>query len=134
MMCAMILIAVATVVLVVVALIDCFSAEVHEIRSLPRAAWGLVILLVPVLGAIGWFVAGQPRRWTPPPPDEPGTRNLRTPARPRRRRPVRHADDDPGPLDGLPLRGGSDRELRRRWERDLRRREAHRHDAQEQFD
>lgn len=46
--------------LLVVALIDCLSAEEPAIRALPRVAWVFVILLFSPIGAIAWFVAGRP--------------------------------------------------------------------------
>ncbi|GIF17769.1 hypothetical protein BJ973_009266 [Actinoplanes tereljensis] len=46
--------------LLVVALIDCLSAEESSIRALPRVAWVFVILLFSPIGAIAWFVAGRP--------------------------------------------------------------------------
>src|SRR5215471_6153240 len=46
--------------LLVVALIDCLSAEEHAIRALPRVAWVFLILLFSPIGAIAWFVAGRP--------------------------------------------------------------------------
>jgi hypothetical protein len=48
--------------LLVVALIDCLSAEEFEIRALPRLAWVFLILLFSPIGAIAWFVAGRPAR------------------------------------------------------------------------
>jgi hypothetical protein len=46
--------------LLVVALIDCLSADEFAIRALPRVAWVFVILLFSPVGAIAWFVAGRP--------------------------------------------------------------------------
>jgi hypothetical protein len=47
--------------LVVIALIDCLSAEEYAIRALPRWAWVLIILLFSPVGAIVCFVAGRPQ-------------------------------------------------------------------------
>lgn len=103
---------VVQVVIAALALIGCLSAEKHEIRALPRFVWVLVILLVPLLGAIGWFVAGRPVR----------TDGSARPG-PSRRRPVA-PDDNPDFLKSLadPTRQ-QDEKLFRRWEEDLRRRE-----------
>lgn len=100
------------VVIAALALISCLSAEKHEIRALPRFVWVLVILLVPLLGAIGWFVAGRPAR----------TGGASRPSTPRRR-PVA-PDDNPEFLKSLadPTRQRNET-LFRRWEEDLRRRE-----------
>ena len=46
--------------LIVVALVDCLSAEPAAVRSLPRGAWIFLILLTAPIGALAWFVAGQP--------------------------------------------------------------------------
>jgi hypothetical protein len=46
--------------LIVVALVDCLSAEPKAVRSLPRGAWIFLILLTSPIGALAWFVAGQP--------------------------------------------------------------------------
>lgn len=100
------------VVIAALALIDCLSAERHEVRALPRAVWVPVILLVPLLGAIGWFLAGRPARTGGAPR-----------VAPQRRRPLA-PDDNPEFLKSL---ADSTRQqddlLFRRWEEDLRRRE-----------
>jgi hypothetical protein len=48
----------ADLALLLIALIDCFSAGTS--RVLPRAAWVFVILLGSPFGAIAWLVAGRP--------------------------------------------------------------------------
>ena len=48
--------------LIVIALIDCLSADEHAIRALSRPIWVLLILLFSPIGAIAWFVAGRPPR------------------------------------------------------------------------
>ncbi|WP_328460541.1 PLD nuclease N-terminal domain-containing protein [Actinoplanes sp. NBC_00393] len=47
------------VALSVVALIDCLATDRSRIRSFPRGAWAVLILLCPVAGAIAWFRAGR---------------------------------------------------------------------------
>ncbi|MFI7547516.1 PLD nuclease N-terminal domain-containing protein [Actinoplanes sp. NPDC049599] len=106
--------------LVVIALIDCLSAEEFQIRALPRVVWVFLILLFSPIGAIAWFVAGRPARavklsngttWRPGsgfPEDQ----------RPRRSGPLA-PDDDPEFLKSL----RADESMMRRWEADLRRRE-----------
>jgi membrane-associated phospholipid phosphatase len=108
--------------LLVVALIDCLSAEEHAIRALPRVAWVFLILLFSPIGAIAWFVAGRPSRpvrlsngtvWRPGagfPENE-------------RPRPRTAPDDDPEFLRGLAASLKEDESLMKRWEADLRRRE-----------
>jgi len=106
--------------LLVIALIDCLSAEEFQIRALPRIAWVFIILLFSPIGAIAWFVAGRPARavrlsngttWRPGngfPENE----------RPRRAGPLA-PDDDPEFLKKL----GEDQSMLKQWEADLRRRE-----------
>ena len=48
--------------LLVIALIDCLSADEGSIRALPRVPWVFIILLFSPIGAIAWFVAGRPAR------------------------------------------------------------------------
>jgi hypothetical protein len=100
------------------ALISCLSAEKSEIRTLPRSAWILIILVFPLVGAIAWFVAGRPpsaslgldaARFASSTPEH---------SRPRTLAP----DDDPEFLRSLDLRQAQarrDRELLSRWEDDL---------------
>lgn len=110
--------------LMVVALIDCLSAEELAIRALPRVAWVFLILLFSPIGPIAWFVAGRPARavrlsngevWRPgsgfPESERP------------RRRGVVAPDDDPEFLRGLAASRKEDEELLKNWEADLRRRE-----------
>lgn len=108
--------------LLVIALIDCLSAEEFAIRALPRVAWVFLILLFSPIGAIAWFVAGRPvgpvrlsngTTWRPGsgfPENE-------------RPRPRAAPDDDPEFLRGLAASLKEDESLMKRWEADLRRRE-----------
>lgn len=53
--------ALVSVLLAAVALISCLSvANKRSIRRLPRAGWVALILLVPVVGAVAWFLFGRP--------------------------------------------------------------------------
>lgn len=112
---AVVLLALASVLLTALALISCLSIEdKRQIRGMPRAAWVAVILLVPVGGAVAWFLAGRPR-------PAGGSRVGRTigggilPEPPRPRAP----DDDPEFLRSLDRDPSSEEELLRRWEEDL---------------
>jgi len=67
------------------ALIDCAQREDTDVRSLPRWAW-LLIILVPLVGPIAYLIAGRPRR-----PGNGGKKPKRTIA----------PDDDPDFLRGL---------------------------------
>lgn len=46
--------------LLVFCLIDCVQSDRDRIRNLPKAVWIVLILLVPVVGAVVWLVAGRP--------------------------------------------------------------------------
>ncbi|SCL34325.1 Phospholipase_D-nuclease N-terminal [Micromonospora pallida] len=99
------------VVLAALSLIDCLSAEKHQVRALPRAVWVPVLLLVPLLGPAAWFLAGRPASTGRAHPAAPPRR----PAAP---------DDDPDFLRSIAESARrQDEELFRRWEDDLRRRE-----------
>jgi hypothetical protein len=108
------------IALVVIALIDCLSAEEHAVRNLPKVAWVFLILLFSPVGPIAWFVAGRPERtstaagglWRP-------GRGFPEYERPRPR-PI-GPDDDPEFLRSWAR--NEDEELFRKWEADLRRRE-----------
>jgi len=94
-------------VLLVLALIGVLSAE--RVRAMPRALWVLVILLVPLIGPISYFVWGRPV----PPPHE---RTVRRPG-PRPSSP----DDDPDFLRTVDTeQSRRERELLAQWERELR--------------
>jgi hypothetical protein len=108
--------------LMVIALIDCLSADEGSIQALPRVAWVFIILLFSPVGAIVWFVAGRPPRairmsngqmWRP-------GNGFPEDARPRR---ATAPDDDPEFLRNLSTSRKEDEEMMRRWEADLRRRE-----------
>jgi hypothetical protein len=94
------LVAVVVVGFTVYCLIDVLRSDRRHVRDLPRAAWVVLILLLPVLGGILWLVAGRPRsgggggRGGRP-------RHVGTPPSPR---PARGPDDDPDFLRGLDRR------------------------------
>lgn len=69
--------------LVIYCLIEVAQADPDRVRTLPRWLWVALIILLPGVGAIGWLIAGRPRR-TQPPPTRP-----------------RAPDDDPDFLRGL---------------------------------
>jgi hypothetical protein len=110
---------VLSLVLTIYALIDCFQVDEREVRSAPKWAWVLLILLVPVVGPIVYLVVGRPyaQRRSTPPPAAPG----RTPAAPRRT-PLA-PDEDPEFLASLRKLNTSHERVLDEWENDLRRRE-----------
>jgi hypothetical protein len=121
---AAVVLTVASVLLTALALINCLSEEDRgRIRALPRWAWLLLILFVPVLGALAYFVAGRPvpvggqrQGWLS------GGGAATEPPRPRA------PDDDPDFLRSLGQHPPTDQDedLLRRWEEDLKRREEER--------
>jgi Phospholipase_D-nuclease N-terminal len=111
--------------LVVVALIDCLSAEEYSVRALPRWAWVLIILLFSPVGAIVWFVAGRPRTDRPR-TDRAARGGAWRPGSgfPESERPrVVAPDDDPEFLRRQPTERSDDERLFNAWEADLRQRE-----------
>jgi Phospholipase_D-nuclease N-terminal len=98
-------------ILFVLALIGSLSAD--RVRSLPRAVWVLVIVLIPLLGPVAYFLYGRPV----PPPRE-GTPVRRSSTRPS------SPDDDPDFLRTVDTeQSRRERELLAQWERELRNRE-----------
>jgi hypothetical protein len=93
-------IAVLVVVGVMVyAFVDCVRADARDLRRLPRPVW-LLVILVPLVGALAYLVAGRPLHVT----DEPAGRPLAP-------------DDDPEFLRRIDLgrrRRQADEERRRR--------------------
>lgn len=116
---AAVLLSLASVLLAALAIISCLSVEdKSQIRGLPRFVWVILILLVPLAGAIAWFIAGRPVPKGQSGPTWPlgGSSQPKRPKAP---------DDDPDFLRSLdePTISKQDEELLRRWEEDLRRRE-----------
>jgi hypothetical protein len=106
------------ILLVVLALISCLSAEDGEVRALPRFVWVIVILLFPLVGSIVYFAVGRPL------PSTPRTSRPVGGGFPESGRPRRAPDDDPEFLRKLDEQSRKqDEELLRQWEADLRQRE-----------
>ncbi|HEU4349548.1 MAG TPA: PLD nuclease N-terminal domain-containing protein [Actinoplanes sp.] len=94
-------------VLLVLGLISCLSAD--RVRTMPRFLWVLVILLIPLVGPAAYFLAGRPL----PPPREGG------PVRRPQPRPAA-PDDDPDFLRSMDTEQyRRDREILEQWERDM---------------
>jgi hypothetical protein len=81
------LVVIVPLVLAIFCLVQVAQSRSDLVRTLPRWAWALVILLVPLLGSMAWLSVGRPR--------EPGGS-----APPTRRRPIA-PDDDPDFLRGI---------------------------------
>lgn len=75
--------------LIVFSLVECLTANGHSIRHLPKPVWLMLIVLVPVVGAVGWLLFGRPQHHHhrhAGPPAEPQHRRRSHPIGP---------DDDP---------------------------------------
>ena len=106
------------ILLVVLALISCLSAEDGDVRALPRFVWIIVILLFPLVGSIVYFAVGRPVTSTP------RTSRPMGGGLPESSRPRRAPDDDPEFLRKLDEQARKqDEEMLRQWEADLRQRE-----------
>lgn len=93
------------VVLIIYGLIDCLRSEPSDVRSIPKPAWVLVIVLLPIIGVLLWFFFGRPQyATTGSAPSTPagragaGLRGASTPGRPHQ---VVAPDDDPDFLRNL---------------------------------
>jgi hypothetical protein len=84
---ARILPAILLVVLMVYCLVECAQSDRDQVRNLPKAVWFALVLLLPLIGPVGWLFLGRPRV------EEPSARD-RHPAAQTRRRPIA-PDDDP---------------------------------------
>jgi Phospholipase_D-nuclease N-terminal len=64
---------IAALVFTIFALVDCALTERTRVRGMPKALWLLVVLVLPVLGGVLWFLIGRGplRRRSLPPDDDP---------------------------------------------------------------
>ena len=92
---------------IIYALIECAQSDRYRVRAIPKGAWLLVILLLPVVGALLWLFFGRPRQ------DDAA----RAPER------GRGPDDDPQFLRNLEERRKQQEQARRlqEWENELKR-------------
>lgn len=51
--------AIAAAVLTVFAAVDCALTERARVRAIPKWTWLLIVLLLPVVGPVLWFVIGR---------------------------------------------------------------------------
>lgn len=91
------------------ALVDCLQTPAADARRMPKGAWLLLVVLVPLVGAATWLLAGRPARGTPP-----LRRGGPSPLAP---------DDDPDFLRQLDRIDREHEDLLQRWEDELRRRD-----------
>lgn len=112
--------------LVVFCLIDCVQANDARVRNLPKWAWVIMIILIPIVGCIAWLFVGRPTRGTagreaPKPATRPA--GFEQYPRPRPKAP----DDDPEFLRSLKRSNTEHEDLLHKWEEDLKRREEELH-------
>ncbi len=88
--------ALLSLALTVYCVIDAFQTDEADMRNLPKAAWVMIVVLLPVVGPVAWLLGGRPRRGTPPSRGQ----QQRDDQRDRDRRP-RGPDDDPDFLKGI---------------------------------
>lgn len=93
--------------LLVYGVIDCWQSPDRDIRTMPKWAWFLVIILLPVVGTILWLIAGRPHRARhgrrgrqPASRGNPGSTDTRETSPPPPPRPL-GPDDDPEFLERL---------------------------------
>lgn len=55
------------------ALVDCVQTDRRVVRTMPKPVW-LIAVLVPVLGPVGWLLAGRASARGGRPPRRPGRR------------------------------------------------------------
>jgi Phospholipase_D-nuclease N-terminal len=48
--------------LTVYCVIDAFQTDEADMRNLPKVAWVLLVVLLPVLGPVSWLLFGRPTR------------------------------------------------------------------------
>ncbi|GAB3592248.1 PLD nuclease N-terminal domain-containing protein [Angustibacter peucedani] len=106
--------------LLVYCLIDCIQTDSSRVRNLPKVAWILLIIILPLIGGIAWLVAGRPERTTASRAPWLATR---TSGFPEYERPPRGPDDDPDFLRQIRQVDEEHERTLKQWEDDLRRRE-----------
>ncbi|OBJ37683.1 hypothetical protein A5630_04210 [Mycolicibacterium mucogenicum] len=53
------------VIVLLFAIVDIACTDDHEARGLPRLLWIFIVLLLPLVGSIAWFIAGRPASVAP---------------------------------------------------------------------
>jgi hypothetical protein len=91
--------ALLSLALTVYCVIDAFQTDEADMRNLPKVAWVVLVLLLPVLGPVGWLLFGRPTRRSV------RSRDVRSSGddlrREQERRRPRGPDDDPDFLKDL---------------------------------
>jgi Phospholipase_D-nuclease N-terminal len=105
-------------VVLVYCLIDCVQTPEEQVRSLPKVVWILLILILPIVGGIAWFIMGRPQGGAARKTWAPGA-GFPEATRPRPLAP----DDDPAFLRQVKQSTEEHEAMLKQWEADLRRRE-----------
>ena len=92
---------------IIYSLIECAQSDKYSVRALPKGAWLLIILLLPVIGAVLWLFFGRPQK------PGPGSAPQRG----------QGPDDDPQFLRNLDERRRQQEQARKlqEWENELKR-------------
>ena len=85
--------------LTVYCVIDAFQTDEADMRNLPKVAWILLVVLLPVLGPVSWLLFGRPTRQSVPSRGQEQTWEDQRREQDRRR--PRGPDDDPDFLKDL---------------------------------
>jgi len=94
--------------LLVYCMLNVITTPDHEVRNLPKLLWLVLVLFVPIVGAVAWLVAGRPQG--PPTRPGPGGNDGRFPEYDRPGRAVaQNPDDDEAFLRGLRERAAEQR-------------------------
>lgn len=59
-----VILSVATLGLLIFALVDVITSDEGNIKHLPKLVWIILIILLPLVGSIIWFIAGKDRGTT----------------------------------------------------------------------
>ncbi|MDQ1295755.1 MAG: hypothetical protein QG608_3642 [Actinomycetota bacterium] len=100
--------------LLVFCLIDCVQTPSQVIRNLPKVGWIVLIIVLPLAGAIAWLTVGRPR---------PGAAGPRSTGRSAGPAAPLGPDDDPEFLAEINRVDAEHEEMLKLWEENLRRRE-----------
>ncbi|MCE1174369.1 MAG: PLD nuclease N-terminal domain-containing protein [Propionibacteriales bacterium] len=119
---ARVVFAVIEIALLVFCLIDAVQTPDSAMRNLPKWAWIVLIIILPVVGPVAWLIAGRPHKTQNSAP-WPSTRTAGFPEYERPRRAPRAPDDDPEFLATLKKSNSEHEDLLKQWEADLKRRE-----------
>ncbi|MCW2777770.1 MAG: hypothetical protein JWN17_1495 [Frankiales bacterium] len=85
------LVGLAGLALLVYCVIEVITTPEDRVRNLPKLLWLVLVLFVPLIGAIAWLVAGRPQS---PPRSLPYKGNVGAPLATGRSRPAATSPDD----------------------------------------